>query len=69
MTIRTNPPYKWYCQPDGGQYNVRVSVVETLTVQDTSLSIIVGENLSSMMMFDNVGVLLVRSDTLFDIAQ
>lgn len=37
----------WYCQPDGGQWNVPVIIVESFDFQGSSFTCIAGPKLSS----------------------
>lgn len=59
----------WYCQPDGGQWNVRVEKIWATHVGDKYLCVIRGKDLVSDCVVNTEGYRVVEGSTLFEEAQ
>lgn len=60
---------KWYCQPDGGQWNVKVNVVYSTIIDGEPVSLIVGRDLTGSVDCNGKGIAVVSDTDLYDIAQ
>lgn len=60
---------RWYCQEDGGQWNVPVQVIYEFEFRGFKLAVISGAKLTAPLRVRSEGVMVVSADTLHDIAQ
>jgi hypothetical protein len=59
----------WYCQPDGGQWNVPVELHEVVDVHGEMIGVISGKKLIAPVEANGLAVLAVPLKTLFHVAQ
>lgn len=68
--MNINDPEVWYCQPDGGQWNVRVRLAARVVIGDIPMMVIYGKSLMGERLYPNgPGVMIVHRDTIYTCAQ